>query len=476
MVPGRPSPSGRRGGTSGMYAQIPSGGVDPAAPIGQTIPNATKRPRTRRDMTFQIGPRALIVAAILALSGPFLMMGSAARAQEEMRAAALVNDQAISIFELAQRTRLAILAAGIKPTPEIQKRLARQVLRSLIDERLELQEATRNNINVTQNDINEAVSRVAKQNNMSREEFMKVVAQSGVAPSILEEQFRARIAWASLLQAKIYRQVEISDEEIDEAIARIEANVGKPEYQVSEIFLDVATPEQEDEVRATGERMVQQVAQGASFSALARQFSQSATAAVGGDLGWIQQGQLAPELDAVLPTMKVGEVVGPVRTFGGFHIIALRDKRLVTLSGQGSDRLSLKQIFLSLPRNPTQDQIDGVEAKIKAIEQEVKSCDDMEQAGKAHGDAGSGDLGEVTVDDLPKPIAAAVEGLDVGELSTPVRIGAGVTILMVCERSKASAGADREAIKNKLFQEEVSMRARRYIRDLRRTAFVDIRL
>ena len=121
--------------------------------------------------------------------------------------------------------------------------------------------------------------------------------------------------------------IEISDDEIDEAIKRAKEHANEPQSRVAEIFLAVDNPAQDDEVRALAERLTEQMRKGARFSAVAQQFSQSATAAVGGDIGWVRPDQLPPELGKAVAQLKAGELSAPIQTGGGYYLLLVLDRR-----------------------------------------------------------------------------------------------------------------------------------------------------
>ncbi len=262
-----------------------------------------------------------------------------ARAQDSLRPAAVVNDEVISVFDLVMRTRLAILGSGVKDTQQTRNRISKQVLRRLIDERLQLQEATRLDITVDDAEIDEAVDGMAQQNKMTRQKFIETLRRRGVLETSLTEQIRARLAWQAVAARRLRPSVNVSDQEVDEIVASIQATQGDLQYRVGEIFLAVENAQQEDEVVQNAGRLVEQLRSGANFSGLARQFSQSATANLGGDLGWISKVQLGDELSNALSGLKPGDFVGPVRTLSGYSILLLREQRQATETEIDRDRI-----------------------------------------------------------------------------------------------------------------------------------------
>src|SRR6516162_4191208 len=213
----------------------------------------------------------------------------------ETRIAAVVNDEVISVADVRSRLRMVMLSSRPADSRDTQPRVAAQVLRTIVDEKLQTQEAKRQNITATDEEINKAVAQIEKQNNMQAGQLDQVLKQRGIERAALIDQLTASIVWAKLVRRLVSQTNVVSDEEIDYALKRAKENINEPQSRVAEIFLAVDNPKQEDEVR----RLTEQMRQGARFSAVAQQFSQSATAAVGGDLGWVRAEQLSPELGKV---------------------------------------------------------------------------------------------------------------------------------------------------------------------------------
>ena len=283
-------------------------------------------------------------ALILALALPVLPLASLpapAAAQEQLRIAAVVNDDVITGLDLAVRTRMAILSAGLPDTPEARSRVRPQVLRAMVDERLKLQEAQRQNVSVSQGEIDQALARIAEQNRVDPADLERWLASGGLLLKPLVDQIRSTIAWDKLVIRRLGPTVQISDEEIEEVVRRAAESQGQSQRRVSEIFLAVDSPAEEEQVRQGAERLVEQIRAGADFSSVAVQFSDSATAAVGGDIGWVLPGQLSPEIEAELERLGPGELAAPMRTAGGYYILLLRDVRAAP-SGE-PDRGAIRQ-------------------------------------------------------------------------------------------------------------------------------------
>jgi peptidyl-prolyl cis-trans isomerase SurA len=399
------------------------------------------------------------------------------RAQGELRIAAIVNDEVISVFDLEARVKFAIASSGLPDTPETRERLKLQVLRGLIDERLRVQEAERLSIRVSESEVKRALGNIEQQNKLPQGGLDAFLTTRGIERFTLEAQIRATLAWQKLVRRRLRPRVEIGDDEVDEALAQIKANQGKPEMRVAEIFISVDSREQEDDVRQMAERLVEQLDNGARFSALARQFSQSASAAVGGDLGWIQQGQIDEVLDRALAQMRPDTFSDPIRTFGGYHILMLVDRRSILGASPAETKVRLSQIALPLRPNAPESDVAAQMSLAQSIGQKAATCPDFEALGKKTGSAVSGSLGELKVGDLPPNLSKIVLALEVNQVSEPIRTDAGLLVLMVCAREDPpSRLPEPEEIKEQLLLQRLDLLARRYMRDLRNQAFVDLRV
>ncbi|MFD1378947.1 peptidylprolyl isomerase [Fodinicurvata halophila] len=290
---------------------------------------------------------------VLALSAFLVAAAGAsqeARAQETLSAAAVVNDQVISQLDLDQRLKLALLSSGLPNNEETRQNLAPQVLRQLVDERLQMQEAERLALEVPESEVEAAVEEIAQRNGSTVEEFDRMLEQNGIAPSTLRQQVRATIAWNRVLSARVVPEVQITQEEIDFALEQFQQTSNQSQVRVAEIFLPFDNPSEKAEVRELAERVYQEVRQGADFRSLARQFSQSPTAARGGDLGWVLPTELDPDVAREVEDMRRNDLAGPIEAVNGYYIIALIDRRRINAQGKLS---ASNRANRSLNRNPS---------------------------------------------------------------------------------------------------------------------------
>jgi len=413
----------------------------------------------------------LLALAAMLLAGP---PPGPAHAQEVDRIAAVVNDDIISIRDLESRIKLAEAVSNLPDTVENRRRLLPQVMRKMIDEHLQLQEARRIKIQVGSEDINRAIATIEKQNRMPPGGLLGQLGRAGVDPSAVREQIRADIAWLRVIGRLLQPTVRVGEEEITDRLDTLRQQVGRPEYLLAEIELPFDTPAQEEEARHLGERLLDQLKAGAPFQALARQFSQSGTASNGGLLGWISEVNLDDDLRAPVSALQKGQVSPLIRTGTGYTILTLVNQRIAGASSE-PDAMSLYRLVFPIPtgKPPTHEQLV---AKASDMTSKIKDCDGMEDMAGELNSAKSDRLDNVRPQSLPPAVAQALSGLPVGKPSAPIDTADGIAVFMICSGGGSAGLPSRSQLRHQIEEERTELLARRHIRDLRRAAFVDFRL
>lgn len=388
------------------------------------------------------------------------------------RIAAVVNENVITTTDLDDRLKLAILSSGLPDNPDVRAHFVPQILRSLIDEQLQVQEAKRLDLSVGTDEVEQTLARIAHDNNIAGD-MRAFVASHGGSASALTTQIRNSLLWNKVIQRELRPKVDIGDDEIDAVIERIRADAGKEEYLVSEIFLPVDNAKDEDQIKQTATNLTQQIKTGANFGAVARQFSQGAGAAQGGDIGWIQTGQLSNELNRILTNAQPGMVSDPVRTANGYHILGVRDRRTVALGDPNRGTVNLMQAFRAYPAGGNRDGVIQEANRLRGI---VKQCATLEDTLSVSFPGWKAQkMGDVTAAKMPGWMADKIRGVAVGSASEVLPTDKGAVVIFVCNRKEGDA-IDREAILRSIGTDKLELQARRLLRDIRRDAYLDIRV
>jgi peptidyl-prolyl cis-trans isomerase SurA len=439
-------------------------------------------------------------AALLALAATMMMpMGTATNAQVAGRsfnandlpdllvlgavdptlrkAQAIVNGEVITDTDIDQRLSLVVAANSGNIDEAERQRLRLQIIRNLIDEKLQMQEARENDIRISEAEVTRSFERIAQNFKRTPAQFDAYLHDAGSSANSLKAQIRAELAWSRVLRRKVEPLVNVGDDEVQAVIDKLNAAKGKDEFHVGEIFLQ-ATPETINDVMNDAARIVGQIRGGASFVAYARQFSEASTAGLGGDLGWVRAEQLNDAVAPAVAVLQPGQITDPLAVPGGVAIMALIEKRQVLAADPMLAVLSLKQMTIPIKPDTTEAQARAQAAEVQALTRNMGGCGGVEAvAQKLGADVASNDA--VRMKDLPAPLQNIMGQLSIGE-ATPAFGSAeeGLRVLVLCGRDDSAVQATApnfDQIYAQMNDERVNMRARRYLRDLRRDAIVDYR-
>jgi peptidyl-prolyl cis-trans isomerase SurA len=428
---------------------------------------------TLRRMAFAAG------AVLLAAAGP----APAGKARPEIGPStgivAVVNGDVITSADVSSRGRLFALSSGIPVNAETLARLRPQITRQLVDEKLRLQEIQRRRIVINDKQIAESIRGIEARNNMPPGMLRARLSADGTGQRTLIDQIRVQIGWTQVLRQALGDKGPPSAEEVAEQQRLQEAQAGKPEYHLLEIFIPAQDAGQTADAERFAETVVAQLRAGAPFSVVAAQFSQSQTALQGGDLGWLPENQIDPEVLAVARQMPIGAISNALKVPGGYAIAALAGRREV--GREQATILNLRQTFLPFgaplnPQAPTDAQRQVLE-RAKNIAASVRTCDAMEAANTAAGATRPANPGELHLEQVsPPPFRQMLATLPLDRASQPIVSTDGIAIVIVCSRElKNVSTQSKQEIENRMFGERIELLSRQLQRDLHRRANIELR-
>ena len=391
---------------------------------------------------------------------------------------AIVNDTVITGTDVDQRVALIAAANNAaKLSDEERDRLRFQVLRQLIDETLQIQEARTAEITITQDELTQSFDRIAKNFQRTPQQMRDFLRTSGSSERSLKRQIEGELAWQRYLRKRVEPFVNVGDTEVKAIMDRLEQSKGTAEYNLHEIYLS-ADGSNNQQVFANARQLIAEIQKAQQpFEYFARNFSEASTKGVGGDLGWIRLNTLPPALADATQQMQVGQVVGPVETPGGFSILYLTDKRAVLTADPRDARLSLKQLTVRFPANTSQADATARAAEFAKTVQTIRGCGTVEGVA-ATIKAEVVDNDTVRIRDLPAPLQEIMLKLQIGQATPPFGSPQeGVRSLVLCGRDDPKTGELPKAsqIQGQLEQQRVNLRAQGKLRDLRRDAVIEYR-
>lgn len=378
-----------------------------------------------------------------------------------------VNNDIITSYDLKQRMLLLIVTSGVQVTQDNYAAFQQQALNSLIDEKLELQEMDHWKVKVSDKDVDDELSRMAAQSNLDKDQLLAELKRVGVEPDTLRSQIRAGIGWQQLVGGRYHSSAAVGPAQVDAMMDKVIADGQKPQYLVSEIFLDPATAGSLANAQQGAQQLYDQIQKKvAPFQAVARQFSNAPSAANGGDEGWIVSGNVDPAIEAALEKLQPGEMSPPVTTKDGVYILLLRRKT----DGHADMVFRLKQA--AVPGSSS-----DAETVLSSFRNKVQSCDAFDDLnGKAPNGIQLTDLGDVQLSTLKTEYFDALHPLMEGQSTAPLHNSQNVNVLYVCSRQLAGDNAvSRDQLENNLVNERLAMLGKRYLRELRAAATIENR-
>ena len=377
--------------------------------------------------------------------------------------AASVNDEPITIADVANRARLILLSLGVAPNEETIVQAQQRALESLIDEKLQLQEAAQWELEVADEEIESELTRLANGNGMTYDQFRADLMNQSINPSTLRQQMKADLAWQRLVGGRYGSRVRVSDLQITDRLDRLEKTLNQEQLRVAEIFLPAYTQEQMSQMLQGAWTLRQQIEQGAPFGLVARQFSAAPTASEGGELGWLTKDQLKEELAEAVTGLSAPAISEPVVTEDGVYLVSLMDRREPVervLAG-----FTLAQYEASGP--DAAQNLETAAQNFDGCEGFVESADELDG------------VEAVVLGNLPLAMTSLVysdtfQNTPEGELTDTVQLNDGrMAKIAVCEYIMSGAQLPtRDDIESTLREQQISLIADRYLRDLRRSATI----
>jgi peptidyl-prolyl cis-trans isomerase SurA len=401
---------------------------------------------------------------------------TAAAAAPEFRLAdgivATVNDQIITGFDLRQRMLTVIAMSQVQPTEENIPAIQQQALQALIEERLQAQEIAKyETLIVTDEEVDQEITGMAQDAGVTPDQYMGFLAQGGIRPEQMRQQLRTEIGWRQLVGGRFNTRARVSRAQVEQALRQLSEAASRPQYLIGEIYIEASRVGGQQAAINGAEQLVAQMVQGAPFQAVARQFSAAPSAARGGDAGWIVQGTVQPALQTALDTLQVGQLSRPIAVEGGVYIVYMRDKR----SGAATSLVTLRQAMIELPETASEAEVAAASARLTALRPQL-TCDNLLQRTSSEAGLLGSDLGEADVANLAPQFQQVARSAEVGTVSNPVRTPLGLHLVAVCGRRVGGAEIPSyREVEGRLQNQNLAMLARRYIRDLRADALIEVK-
>ncbi|MBV1915699.1 MAG: peptidylprolyl isomerase [Pseudomonadales bacterium] len=415
-----------------------------------------------------------------------LALTSAGLVQAEVqwldRSIAIVDDDVILQSEYDARLKTTELR--IKNRPEgaqkpSQDMVEAQVMDGLILKSIQVQMAGRRGIRISEDELNNAIKGIARQNGMSLPDFKKALQSEGVSYLDAREGIRDEILLSRVQQAALRNRVAVSDQEVDSYLNSEEGQKQlSTEYLIAHILLLVppgASVDRLSDIELAANKLADDFKQGVSFVDVSKMAVWDGNALRSSDLGWRRTVEIPGLFAKQVPGMRIGDVVGPTQSASGFHFIQLTGKR------GGAEHIVeevlIRHILISPNEVRTED--DTLQLAL-SLSQRIKDGEDFAELAKQFSDdpgSGSegGKLGWSSYDKYVPAFATAARELPVGKMSEPVKTQFGWHILEVVERRTEDRSVEyqRNQIRNLIYRRKYEEEKYSWFRKIREEAYVE---
>lgn len=402
---------------------------------------------------------ATLACALLAGGAPI-----EAAAQTAFAPAVVVNDDAVTYYDIEQRARLLQLN-GAAAGPQLSAAAAEQ----LIDDRLRAQAGKRFDLVADEEERAAGAEEFAQRLGVDRATLIDRMAKLGVEPATLDAFVSAQIVWRELVNGRFGARATPTEVELDQEI-QLAASGQVRSYRLSEIAVP-ARPGQEAAAEAEINRILEALQRGESFDAVARRFSRAASAREGGDVGWVPESVLPPDLGRIIAATPPGGVTPPYLAPGGIAIYRVAETREEAPPFAREAEVELRRIAVPVAGSG-EDATAAAVAEAERIREETEGCGSIpDLSGRATMES----IDRKVVSALPGPVRDAVRLLQAGQASRPLRGDGSVELFVVCSRSGGVDEETRARLREQIRTQRLARLAEGYLQDLRREAVIERR-
>jgi len=425
----------------------------------------------------QILAQSLVALIILLVS-----LQASAQIKVLDKIVAIVDDDVVLKSELDQRMD-AIVAqltqSGTQMPPE--KILEQQVLERLISERLQLTMGYDSGVRISDEELNQAIARIAASNKISVAQYIEQVTLQGSSISAMRGEIRNELTIMRVQQGKVMRRIRISEQELDNFLKSEEGRfVTSPDVNIGQILLSISSDSNRksiDQVVGRADLLFNQIEQGADFRAIAIANSADQSALQGGDLGWRKMAQLPGVFIDAVEKLDIGEVSQPIRSAAGYHLIKLYERR-------GGEEQLVEQHFarhILIKPNQIRDQKTTINQLNELRKRSIAGEDFAILAKEFSEDPGSalsgGELGWSTPGMFVPEFEQTMSTIAVNDISEPFASQFGWHILQVTERRQQDFSSEilrnkaQSMLRQRKYEEELQV----WLQEIRDEAFIEIK-
>lgn len=407
--------------------------------------------------------------AVAAAFGMMLLTPQAQATQVSI--AAIVGDEVITTTDVNERRDLVLATAGIPATPENQEKITPRIVQGLIDEALQLREAKALSLSISDEELAKAIGALGTRGNPP-ETIQNFISRNHLSQRSFENQLRAQLAWSKVVQRKLRRNVSVGQDEVARAQAAAAAAPGEMEVRVQAIEIKM-----DEKDAGAMSKLLDEVAlavqSGDAFNSIAARYAQQPALRYNPPV-WLAEKNLPLPLQQALRSMKEGESTPPLKGEKNAQFIQLLERK-ATPKQADSTEYAIKQIAIPHPKKRDKATLVAFEQTVNTLKADPGSCES--EAVPSVTVTPQVQFVRATLGAMTPQQRSLIGRLEVGQVSDPLPGPDAVRLVLLCEKIEAPAQAqpNADAMRQQLFAEKLELEAQKYLRNLRRDAFIDIK-
>lgn len=386
--------------------------------------------------------------------------------------AAIVGDDVITTSDVDARRNLVMALAGIPDTAENQRKIMPRIMQLLIDETLQLQEAKRSSLVVTDAEIKTAIDAMGR-SSATGEDIRTFIAKNGLSMPTLESQVRAQLLWSKVVQRKLRRNVNVSQDEVLRAQQAQASAPGAQELRIGAIDIEIASPEKQVEANKLASEMVLQLKAGTDMASVADSYLRQSEVSYKQPV-WVVENRLPPTIQQAVRGLKDGEITAPVQAGNLIQILQVIQRRTAEKNADTTE-YAVKQIAVPVPPKPDKTSLAALQKAVTALRTNPGDC--MSEKIQKVNVPTDVKFVRTTLAVMSPEQRSILSNLEVGSVSEPLMGPDAVRLVMLCEKIEPATGnlPDANKVRQELFGEKMELEAQKHLRNLRRDAFIDIK-
>ena len=388
---------------------------------------------------------------------------------------ATVNGSPITSFDIDERLNIFLFESNLEKNELNEKRFYKDILNSLIEDELKIQEAAKINPSIYKRAEEKAGKMIENNFGPSEEKIKKNLKSYGASIQHMIKFFATDLLWTSIIKSKFEREFETINEKVKEKLEVLASNLIKTNYKLSEIEISANSNKDIKETENMLNKVIEGIEKGADFYSVAKRFSSAESKINSGRLGWVSKETLSEDIIKIVEKTEVGEITKPIKINDSYKIFRVEGK---IINGQRDEKENVLELIKLIHPIKSLNESDKLKIK-KKIENDLKrisNCDDLKSLHLDYGNQNNSEEASIQIFNLSNIIKRKVVHLSKNEFTEPILSNDGYVVLMVCEKylptiKLPSKEKLKQVIENELFFEL----SERYINRLKSSSYIEIK-